>query len=316
MTAGQPAAGPVDSSAAATTPSDVVIGYDGTIAADAALDWAAHEADRRGVHLRVVCANPFASAEWAGFANRPAPPPSSAVYSSAVVAQGRDRARQVLADGDLSVMPVPTAPIEALVDASRTAALLVLGHRARSRFGEVVAGSVINAVAAHAHCDVAVVPRGDLVLPGPDRPVVVGVDGSAHADSAAERAAEHAERWGAALVLVQAWEVPRFIDWPEGLVSGSAGIVGKTAYFQQAAEDSVEQAAAMVRAAHPGLSVRTAVAEGHPVDALRDAAAGAGLLVVGTRGLGGFERLLLGSTSRAVVHHATGPVLVVRPPTP
>lgn len=291
--------------------SEIVVGYDGTDAADVALEWAVHEAHRRGVQLRIVCANPYAGVEWMGLNGRSLPPLDSSSYVKGIADQAAERAGHVLDGEHVTTSPVTSGAVPSLIQASQTAALVVLGHRRRSRIGEIVTGSIVSAVATHADSDVAVIPPGELVLPGPGRPVVVGVDGAADGDLAAERAAEYAVRWNAPLEIVQAWRASTVVGWPEGRL-GAEGLIDDTDYFEERATASVRTVAEAIQAKHPGLTVRTIVIEEHPAVALTDIAATAGLLVVGTRGLGGFERLMLGSTSRAVVHHAKSPVVVVR----
>ncbi|HEX2706288.1 MAG TPA: universal stress protein, partial [Candidatus Lustribacter sp.] len=79
-----------------------------------------------------------------------------------------------------------------------------------------------------------------------------------------------------------------------------------------ACREAVDEARALVRAEHPELSVTTLISEGDPAQTLAEAGREAGLVVVGSRGRGGFSGLLLGSVSHRVIHTATCPVAVVR----
>jgi nucleotide-binding universal stress UspA family protein len=142
-------------------------------------------------------------------------------------------------------------------------------------------------------------------------PVVVGVDGSAHGDRAARAAASVAERSGAPLVLVRAWQLPSLTGASRPEAEASAPPDEREG-CERGAQQSAEHSATAVRQAFAGVDVTVRLVEKHPVLALLDAADGAGLVVVGSRGLGGFARLLLGSVSRAVIHHAQTTVLVVR----
>jgi nucleotide-binding universal stress UspA family protein len=81
---------------------------------------------------------------------------------------------------------------------------------------------------------------------------------------------------------------------------------------RDAAEDTLRRAEAHARGAHPGLTIETEVLYGEPGHVLGDLAAHAGLVVVGSRGRGGFTGLLLGSVSHIVIHEAPCPVMVVR----
>jgi nucleotide-binding universal stress UspA family protein len=228
-----------------------------------------------------------------------------------VVGEGRLRAEKVLDEARVATVIVWGQPAGALVDESRDASVVVVGHPERGKAREYVTGSVAFAVAAHSKCDVAVVPVGDLVTPGPDRPVVVGADGSSASLRAALRAAEIASRWHAPLEIVRAWQLPSLTGWAG---PGRGGMVDadEIDFYDRSARESADSVAAAVRESFPDIVVRTNVVEAHPVVGLLDAAENAGLLVVGTRGLGGFKRLLLGSVSRAVIHYADTPVMIVR----
>lgn len=301
-------------SGATTRPAtDVVVGCDGSVGSDGALDWAAQEARARGAGLRIVTATLAAELPFvaAGEATSGATRRERSHAAGHVVAQARRRAEAVLDPARIETTTIWGHPAGVLVDVSREAGLVVVGHPERGRAREYLTGSVAFAVAAHATCDVAVVPRGELVLPGPRVPVIVGVDGSAHGDRAAHAAASVAERSGAPLVLVRAWQLPSLTGAWRSEAEAPAR-PDEREIREDSAHRSTEHSAAAVRRAFPDVGVTVRLVEKHPVLALLDAAEGAGLVVVGSRGLGGFARLLLGSVSRAVIHHAQTPVLVVR----
>lgn len=293
------------------TRGDVVVGFDGTLAGEVALDWAASLAGRRGVRLRIVTTNPYVRPpeEGPGGTGRTSLDP--VVYAEQIATDGRRRAAKRMDEDLVEVVALQGSPAGTLVEASRRASLVVVGHPARGRARELVTGSVAFAVAAHAQCDVAVIPSGELILPGPDHHVIVGVDGAADGERAATRAAEIAALWHAPLEIVQAWSLSSSVGW-SGSLAGTAVVPDDAEFFESEARQSVAHVATLVREAHPALAVSTIAIEEHPAHALTKLAGSAGLLVVGTRGLGGFERLILGSVSRAIVHHATCPALVVR----
>ncbi|MFB6888309.1 universal stress protein [Kitasatospora sp. NPDC056327] len=133
--------------------------------------------------------------------------------------------------------------------------------------------------------------------------VLVGVDGSPESTAAAHWAAEEALRRGAPLRLLHAW------PW---LTDGRAAFAGPED-LPAAAQRMLASAAEEVRDRHPGLDVGTDVVLDAAVDGLVAAAGDAGLLVLGSRGLGGFTGLLVGSVSIAVAARAAVPVVVVRP---
>jgi nucleotide-binding universal stress UspA family protein len=137
--------------------------------------------------------------------------------------------------------------------------------------------------------------------------IVVGVDGSECGSKALEFAAAEAALRGARLRVVSAWRIPA-----EVFAGGFVTVPGDTFdIYRVGAEEIVGQAVATVQRLQPGVECEGAALEGQPADVLIQQAAGAGLLVLGNRGLGGFSSLLLGSVSQQVVHHAPCPVVVV-----
>ncbi|WP_347354208.1 universal stress protein [Intrasporangium sp.] len=286
----------------------VVVGFDGSPAAESAVEWAAQHAKRRGVGLKVVAAVPW---QYNGIGINAALPFHPRELAEELAEDGHKRALKILDETQVEVVGVAANAADALVQASESAGLVVVGHPSRSRVGQIFIGSVVYGVVAHAKCHVAVVPDGEVVLPGVRHSVMVGVDGSDAALKAVDIAADEAHRWGAPLEIVQTWVLSSMTVWGEG-VSGTSMIDGEARFFGKQARESVARATAEAKMRHADLTVDTLVYEEHPARALVDAAQKAGLLVVGSRGLGGFERLLLGSVSRYVIQHATVPVLVVR----
>jgi nucleotide-binding universal stress UspA family protein len=136
--------------------------------------------------------------------------------------------------------------------------------------------------------------------------VVVGVDGSDCSQDALRFAVEEARMRGASLHIVTAWSVPTNL-----YASGYAPSVDADT-FREAAESTATHAVQHARAAAPDLVVDAETPEEHPVTALLSAAEHGDLLVVGSRGRGGFARLLLGSVSTQLAQHARCPVTIVR----
>ncbi len=145
--------------------------------------------------------------------------------------------------------------------------------------------------------------------------IVVGTDGSPGARRALRWALGEALLRGASLQIVHAWMVPLIDALPEPWVIGAppVGPSDEEVYEHLAAgakrvlDDSLDEA----RNQEPGLHIEGELVEGRPAAALLAAAREADLLVVGSRGRGGFAGLLLGSVSAQCVHHAPCPIVVV-----
>jgi nucleotide-binding universal stress UspA family protein len=137
-------------------------------------------------------------------------------------------------------------------------------------------------------------------------PIVVGVDGSEGSRRALHWAANEAAARGDDLTLVYVWERPQAYA-PLGL--GAYPIDPEP--IQEAAQSVLDGLVQEARELAPDVPARGLLVEGPPAGALLDAARSADLLVVGSRGLGGFRSLLLGSVSHQVVQHAPCPVVIV-----
>lgn len=141
--------------------------------------------------------------------------------------------------------------------------------------------------------------------------IVIGHDGSGHADQAVAVALDLAEQLRAPVVLARAWSIdtaPRPANWEFGYVSSIED------YAEAVRTELVEAVMAEV-AKHPDVKVEYRAIYASPLKSLIDASRGARMLVVGSRGRGGLSGMLLGSVSEQCVRHAKCPVLVVRPNT-
>lgn len=141
--------------------------------------------------------------------------------------------------------------------------------------------------------------------------IVVGIDGSEDSVGALERALVEARAHAADIeaVYVLPDPVPMWAAMPEAMYYPVEDPEERVAEARQQLEDVI----ARVHAG-PDPAIRIRIEEGPPARTLLQAAEGADLLVLGTRGLGGFRGLLLGSVSHQCVSHATCPVLVVPAP--
>lgn len=136
-----------------------------------------------------------------------------------------------------------------------------------------------------------------------DARIVVGVDGSPSSNVALRWAVRQARLTGARVEAVTAWQFPTYYGWD--LLPDSADV-------ESTARSMLEEAIAGVTTLAPGVKIQPTVRQGNPAQVLLDDAKGAELLVVGSRGHGGFTEALLGSVGQHCVHHATCPVVVIR----
>jgi nucleotide-binding universal stress UspA family protein len=277
------------------SPLPVVAGYDGSSTAQAALEYAAHEARERGVPLLLV--HGFTWPWIYPPLLAPSEPPPDP-HPRSVAGRQLAEAARLLAER-FPGLPVRTRLVDGhgaqvLVDHSRDACVVVLGHRGAGGFTGLLVGSVAIHTAAHALSPVIVV-RGN---PGkPDAAVVLGVDGSPDGERAADFAFATAARRGVPLLAV------------------TVGPPATDRYrHPQPAPDFAHRALAGRPDEYPQVALHTEVVRaGSVAAALIHAAGQAGLVVVGSRGLGGLRGLLLGSVGRALIEHAPCPVAVVRP---
>jgi nucleotide-binding universal stress UspA family protein len=137
-------------------------------------------------------------------------------------------------------------------------------------------------------------------LGGEQRRIVVGIDGSHHSEQALRWGAFLASTLGARIEAVSAWQFPVTYGWatPDWDPSKDA---------EQVLSDTLRR----VFGEHRPASVRTFAREGGAAKVLLDACRGADMLVVGSRGHGGFVGLLLGSVSASVAEHASCPVMII-----
>jgi nucleotide-binding universal stress UspA family protein len=141
------------------------------------------------------------------------------------------------------------------------------------------------------------------------RKIVVGVDGSEHSDRALAWAIEEAKLREARLQVVSVWHVPALVYGAPGFTPPIGPDVGKA--FRDVASETATAAAQTAR--DGGVEADVEVDQGQTVDKLLEAAEGADMLVVGSRGHGGFSGLMLGSVSAQCAHHAPCPIVIVRP---
>jgi nucleotide-binding universal stress UspA family protein len=270
----------------------ILAGYDGSPGSQEALAWAAAEARSRGSPLTVCSA-------WAP--EYPAMPGEISSFDLARRSGERTQAQGVQFVHDLMV-PVEIQPLltagpaaAVLCEHCARAEMLVVGSRGQGGFAGLPLGSVSSQVAAHAHGRIVVVRGHWRRVPTHAPPlIVVGTEGSAASEPAVEFAFEEAAYHGTALLAVCA-----LADAP-----GNLGCAREI-------EDSFEYLISRWEKAHPEVVVGRHISQGCARTALLDAAGEAQLLVVGARGRGGIEDMMLGSVSTVLLQHAPCPVGIV-----
>jgi nucleotide-binding universal stress UspA family protein len=276
----------------------IVTGVDGSAESLDAVRWAARTACLRDAPLEIVHALDVPALLAGGVV----PPPDEMV--DALRARGRRAlriARELAAaqgvTGAVTRLDSDRAA-QALVEASREAALLVVGSTGHGRLTSLLAGSVAAAVGTHGRCDTVVVRGDSWDEPGAaERPVVTGIDGSEAGARVLAAALTEARVRRAPLVVLHAWtDAPPPRPDPRCVTEAGRRLLGDRLEGLDLGDVVVEQV----------------VVHAHPRRELIERSGAAQLVVLGDRGRGGFPGLLLGSTGQALLHHAACPVLLVR----
>ena len=285
----------------------IVAGYDGSTASETAVRWAAAEADRTRARLRLTYALPLAL-----FSTPPgipaAPLPTEMLREAAehVLAEVAQEVRGSYPGLLVDAVVTFGGAAPALLQEATTAVLVVVGSRGRGEFRDLAMGSVSAHVATHAACPVVVVPP--TWQPGrATGGIVVGVDGSKCSLQAIEFAFGQADAKQETLTAVMAWHDPIGTGPGDPLP-----VVYDLDVLEEESAALLAESMAGHRENYPDVHVYDELVRGTAHDALLAAGESAELLVVGSRGRGAFRGLLLGSTSRSLVHHPPCPIAVVR----
>ena len=283
---------------------NILVGTDGSGGSKTAVQWAAREAERRGILLRIVHAFDW---EWHGarytiggeFLD------AARQHADAVIAAATDQARAVAPAIRIQADTLIGNPVPRLLEIAADADLLVVGNRGRGGFASLLLGSVSQRVALHAPCPVVVV-RGEREA----GPVAVGVDDSPAAERVLDAAFTAAAERGCSVVGIRTYLPPT----PLWLASDVSAVEVETPEQDSIERERLENQLVPWRGKFPEVPVETVVSHDSAAAVLVGVSKGAQLVVVGSRGHGALAGAFLGSTGMQLLHHADCPVLIVRPP--
>ncbi|WP_168176544.1 universal stress protein [Williamsia sp. 1135] len=285
----------------------LVVGVDGSEHSLDAVRWAATDAIVRAVPLTIVTAVREKAQNLSDAVNlRVDTPQVVRRQAERTLETASGVARDTVGTHALAVTTavVEGAPTDVMVRWGSDTTLLVVGSRGLGEFTGGLIGSVSTAVVGHARCPIAVVGSAERAVSA-SLPVVVGLDGTGNSEPALAQALTEASARGVDLVAVHAqidFDPDRAL--PEGLAN---------AMFPPDVFDDLTLAENLAgwQEQFPDVRIRRHAVRDRPVRKLVHEAANAQLIVMGSRGRGGFPSMLMGSTSQAVLHTVDIPVLIV-----
>ncbi|MET9796185.1 universal stress protein [Nocardiopsis alba] len=289
----------------------VTVGVDGSATGERALGWAAAEAERRGLPLRVVHAldMPLVMSVYAGPTRFP---PTEEISDQGRRVLDRSEAHVHELHPELAVETVLASedPAKALLSRISPDDLLVTGSRGLGAARSALESSVSVRLAARAICPVIVVPHGEGSVATPPRRIVVGVDGSEDSRNALGFALREAARvTNGSVVVVHSRLVTLPFD-PAELPQG--GWAPPEDLVDRWSQEMVADMLARIQDEETeGVGVAVSRVDADPATALIEAGESADMIVVGSRGRGSVRGLLLGSVSQGVLRGATVPVVVL-----
>ena len=281
----------------------ILVGVDGSHASYKATWWAANYAKHAGLTLQIVCAYSLPSYAAVSFdATYTAMGDDNAAHSDAQEILSKAKAIADEQGVEAATLIVTGDPASVFVELSRNYNLIVIGNRGKGGLAERLLGTTSSSLPAYAYCPIVVVPYTDddgnlMHLNNTITKVAVGSDESKWGLKALDIAADFATCWGAELDVISA-------------VPNLKGVDGEDAVMESY-KDDLEVRIKPLQESHPDLKINKQIVSGPAVSALTKASYDHDVVVVGSRGRGGFTGLLLGSTSQGLLQHAVGPVYVV-----
>jgi nucleotide-binding universal stress UspA family protein len=280
---------------AAESTRPLVVGIDESTGSVNAARWAAVEARRRDLPLRLVHAFSWPLIHVPPHMYQMGPESGLRAHAEQLLTDAADAAQDAAPGVGVTTAIRTDFPLPMLEDESRTATWVVLGNRGAGTLTGVVVGSTTIQLVGRSYSPVVVV-RGDLA-PREEDLVVVGVDGSKLGAAAISYGVEEAALRRGRLLAVHV--VRQGLSARRGATDTSTGL------------RLLNESLAGWREQHADLPIEERVLSGHPAGALVDLSKRAVLVVVGARGRGGFAGMLLGSVSQTLLHYADCPVMVV-----
>ena len=284
----------------------IVVGVDESPAAKVAVQWAARDAELRKIPLTLVHATSPEIATW-----------PNVQLPAALARWHQDHGRRLVDDAfkvveeatrhggpaEVHTEILSSAAVPAMVDLSKDAEMVVTGCRGSGRWPGRLMGSVSSGLLRYAHCPVAIIHDEDPLMPHPSKaPVLVGIDGSSASELATAIAFDEASRRNVGLIAVHAWSDVDVSEWP--------GI--DSPVTPSMAEEVLAERLAGWQEQYPDVQVSRTVVRDQPARQLVQRSEEAQLVVVGSRGRGGFADMLLGSVGETVAQMARMPVIVAR----
>jgi nucleotide-binding universal stress UspA family protein len=288
-----------------TTKHGILVCVDGSAASDAAVAWATREAIMRQLPITLLHAVPPVVVGWPArqlYADMPGWQQENGQH---VVDQACKTLNANLGESEppeIHTEMVYSSVVEALIDASKDAWMIVAGSDGLGALGRLLLGSVTTALIHHVRCPVAVIHSDEGAAPDSKAPVLVGIDGSPASEAAIALAFDEASRRGVELAALHAWsDVGVFpmlgMDWRDSEAKGQEILAERLVGWQEQ---------------YPDVHVKRLLFCDKPSRWLLNESEGAQLVLVGSHGRGGFAGMLLGSVSSHVAQSATVPVIVVR----
>lgn len=294
----------------------ILVGVDNSEGSRQALAWAIEDAAFRGAAVEAVAVwrgadSPDMSLEFRSFPSIGGHDRAVAERTAQLLAQAVSESASAHPQVTIETTVVEGDPTEVLCRRAEQADLLVVGSRGHGGFGELLLGSVASKCAHHSPRPLVIVPRVAVGLEEPRSDgglVIVGIDAS--------KGSLRALRWAIDEAVARGWRIQAATVWTRTHSYGAesdwpGGYWPADNVIEELARSRLTTAIEGAVGAEPVVKVEPLVLEGDPGERLCAVAAGADLLVVGSRGHGTLSGLLLGSVSDKCARHSPRPVAII-----